>query len=305
LTRRSFEPGGLYALDKPSGITSQAALTVAKRTLGVRKAGHSGTLDPLASGLLVVGVGAWSRLLAFVLGADKTYYGVIRCGLRTDTLDITGAIQSFQPVPSAIDVHAVQGCLEPLRGTITQLPPVFSALKVQGKRAYELARAGEAVTLATRQVTIGALDVLSLRRSGPFLDVEVRIQCSSGTYIRSLARDFGEALGTGATLASLRREAIGQVTLAHASDPTVIDREDRLALSLVFPDVAHYEVDAEVLVAARNGHTLECPAELGSHERVFVLAAGDEPEFRRLVGIYRVVADKLVPSRVVPTEGTT
>ncbi|MHB1519798.1 MAG: tRNA pseudouridine(55) synthase TruB [Ferrimicrobium sp.] len=305
MARRPSEVGGLYALDKPSGITSQTALTIAKRHLGVRKAGHSGTLDPLASGLLIVGVGTWSRLLAFIVGADKTYHAVIRCGLRTDSLDITGAIQGVGWVPPTVDVQVVEECLARLRGAIWQTPPAFSALKVHGARAYELARAGQDVALASRQVTISSLALLGLRRTGPFFDIELRVRCSSGTYIRSLASDLGDLLGTGATLFALRREAIGSVTLASASEPDVIGREQRLPLSLIFPEFGRFEVDETELVAARNGRWLACPDSLASYREVIVLAAGDAPEFRRLVGIYRVVGDRLVPSRIVPTEGTT
>ncbi|WP_308464504.1 tRNA pseudouridine(55) synthase TruB [Ferrimicrobium sp.] len=303
LAKQAMEAGGFYALDKPVGITSQRALTIAKRQLGIKKAGHSGTLDPLASGLLVVAVGSWSRLLAFVLGADKVYYATVRCGLRTDTLDITGAVEGFQAVPSTLGAEAVQAGLASFLGTIDQLPPAFSALKVNGVRAYALARAGEEVTLAQRSVTIYAIDLLDLARSGPFLDVVIRVHCSSGTYIRSLARDLGELLGTGATLYALRRESIGSVTLASAKDPTSLEPDDRLPLSVIFPDAPSYAIERELLTQARNGHVLACPPALGDGKEVLVLAQGAEPEYQRLVGVYGVQGDKLVPLRVVPPEG--
>lgn len=296
------EAGGFYAIDKPVGITSQRALSIAKRQLKVRKAGHSGTLDPLASGLLIVAVGSWSRLLAFVLGADKVYRGVVRCGLRTDSLDITGSIQGFRPVPAGVDAEVVRRALQRFKGPIQQLPPAFSALKVNGVRAYELARAGSEVTLERRSVVIHDIELLGLTRSGPFLDVELRIACSSGTYIRSIARDLGELLETGATLSSLRRESIGGVTLDAAKDPMSIEREDRLSLSAVFPSFGRYEIDEEILRMARHGHPLDRPRELTAFEQVVVLAAGPEPEYQRLVGIYRGEADRLMPLRVVPEE---
>lgn len=298
------EAGGFYALDKPVGITSQRALTIAKRQLGVRKAGHSGTLDPLASGLLLVAVGSWSRLLAFVIGADKIYRGVVRLGLRTDSLDITGAVQGFRPVPSDVDALMIEDQLQSFRGRIQQLPPVFSALKVNGVRAYELARAGSEVELESRSVVIYDIDLLGLTRSGPFLDVELRIACSSGTYIRSIARDLGESLGTGATLLELRREAIGEVSLDVAKDPMAVLRDDRLALSTVFADFGRYELDGDRLRAARNGHPIARPTELTGSEKVLVLASGPEPEYKRLVGVYGSEADRLVPLRVVPEEVT-
>jgi tRNA pseudouridine55 synthase len=291
-------------LDKPVGISSQRALSIAKRQLKVRKAGHSGTLDPLASGLLIVAVGSWSRLLAFVLGAPKVYRGVVRCGLRTDSLDITGAVQGFRPVPAGVDAAVVDHQLQSFKGPIQQLPPVFSALKVNGVRAYELARAGSEVRLEQRSVVIHDIELLGLARSGPFLDVEVRIACSSGTYIRSIARDLGELLGTGATLLALRREAIGEVTVDAANDPTTIVREDRLGLSAVFPTFGRYEIAEDILRMARHGHALVLPRELAAFEQVLVLAAGPEPEYQRLVGVYRNEADRLVPLRVIPEEVT-
>ncbi|WP_298445821.1 tRNA pseudouridine(55) synthase TruB [Ferrimicrobium sp.] len=304
MAKRATEAGGFYALDKPVGITSQRALTIAKRQLGVRKAGHSGTLDPLASGLLVIAVGSWSRLLAFVLGADKVYHAVIRLGLRTDTLDITGAVEGFQPVPSSIGVDEVRAGLERFRGSIDQIPPAFSALKINGVRAYTLARAGQEVVLSQRAVTIHAIELLHLTRSGPFLDAAIRVHCSSGTYIRSLARDLGETLGMGATLFALRRESIGSVTLESAKDPANVEPEDRLPLSMVFPGAAYYTIDGEMLAKARNGHALDCPPTLGASKEMLVLADGVEPEHQRLVGVYAVQDDKLVPLRVVPPEGT-
>jgi tRNA pseudouridine55 synthase len=222
--------------------------------------------------------------------------------LRTDSLDITGAIQGFRPVPAGVDAEVVEQELEKFKGPIQQLPPAFSALKVNGVRAYELARAGSEVALERRSVVIHDIELLGLTRSGPFLDVELRIACSSGTYIRSIARDLGELLGTGATLLSLRRESIGEVALDAAKDPMAIQREDRLDLSAVFPSFGRYEIGEDILRMARHGHALDRPRELADFEQVLVLAAGPEPEYQRLVGVYQNEADRLKPLRVVPEE---
>jgi tRNA pseudouridine55 synthase len=208
---------GVLNLNKPAGVTSRAVVDRVARSLGRLKAGHAGTLDPLASGVLVVCVGAATRLIEYLQRMPKTYRTVIRLGARSDTLDADGNVVPVEgvPVPGPGAVHAaVAGQV----GTILQQPPAYSALKVGGRRAYDLARAGKAVELAPRPVTIDRIDVLGY--DWPRLELEVA--CEGGTYIRSIARDVGEALGCGGLVEVLVRTRIGPFTVEEAVDPETL-----------------------------------------------------------------------------------
>jgi tRNA pseudouridine55 synthase len=191
---------GILLLDKPSGITSNAALGRAKRVLGIRKAGHTGTLDPMASGLLVLCFGEATKVSGFLLDADKAYEAEATLGITTDSEDAEGEVTAEQPVPEFGDAD-IEAALAGFRGPIEQVPPMHSALKHKGKRLYELARRGEVVERPPRSVVIHALDCVEW--TPPTLCLNVR--CSKGTYIRSLVRDIGAALGCGAHLSALRR----------------------------------------------------------------------------------------------------
>ena len=191
---------GILLLDKPSGITSNAALGRAKRILGIKKAGHTGTLDPMASGLLVLCFGEATKVSAFLLDADKAYEAELQLGVETDSEDAEGEVIAEHDVP-ALEESTIETVLEQFRGPIEQIPPMHSALKHKGQRLYELARRGETVERPPRSVTIHELTLLKL--NSPKLRVDVR--CSKGTYIRSLARDIGQSLGCGAHLSGLRR----------------------------------------------------------------------------------------------------
>ena len=215
---RQAAPCGVLCLNKPKGVTSRAVVDQVVRPLGRKvKVGHAGTLDPLASGVLVVCVGAATRLIAYVQQQSKTYRTVVRLGARSDTHDADGTVT---PVPDAIapTTAAVAAAVAGQVGTIAQKPPEYSALKVDGRRAYDLARAGEAVDLAPRPVTVYRIDVLSY--DWPRLELEV--ECGGGTYIRSIARDVGEALGCGGLVEVLVRTRIGAFTLAEAVDPSAL-----------------------------------------------------------------------------------
>ncbi|MDR1833331.1 MAG: tRNA pseudouridine(55) synthase TruB [Propionibacteriaceae bacterium] len=210
---------GLVILDKPAGLTSQQAVTRVKRLLGVKKAGHAGTLDPLATGVLVVGVGRATRLLGFVSGHDKEYRATVRLGQATSTDDAEGEPlpgPEFSELPSRARIEAA---FARFQGKISQVPSAVSAIKVDGKRAYALARAGEQVELSAREVEITRLDVLSVTavEGKPLVDVEIEVACSSGTYIRALARDTGRALGTGGHLTALRRTRVGAFGIEEAA----------------------------------------------------------------------------------------
>jgi len=195
---------GILLLDKPAGITSNAALQTVKRLFRARKAGHTGSLDPLATGMLPICFGEATKISGFLLDSDKRYRLSCRLGIKTATGDAEGEVIEERPVPALTEAD-VERALEPLRGTIEQLPPMYSALKHQGERLYKLARAGQEVARDTRTVTIHELVLLGM--SADTLELEVK--CSKGTYVRTLAEDLGEALGCGAHVSVLRRLEVG------------------------------------------------------------------------------------------------
>ena len=207
---------GILLVDKPGGITSHDVVARARKALGTRKIGHAGTLDPMATGLLVLGVEAATRLLTFIVGLDKTYEATIRLGASTDTDDADGQIIETTDA-SAITSGDIERGIVPLRGPISQVPSRVSAIKVDGRRAYDLARAGEEVVLAARSVTVSRFDVLAERRVDGFVDLDVVVDCASGTYIRALARDLGAGLGVGGHLTALRRTRIGPFDVRDAA----------------------------------------------------------------------------------------
>ena len=213
---------GILLVDKPGGLTSHDVVARARRALGTRRIGHAGTLDPMATGLLVLGIEAATRLLTYVVGLDKTYQATIRLGVSTTTDDADGEVVSMTdaaPLASAAIAEAIAA----LTGRISQVPSTYSAIKVDGRRAYDLARAGEDVQLKARDVTVSRFDVVAERRSsagpptGGVVDVDVVVDCSSGTYIRSLARDLGAALGVGGHLTALRRTRVGPFDVAEGA----------------------------------------------------------------------------------------
>lgn len=206
---------GLVVVDKPAGATSHQVVGRLRRLLGTRKIGHAGTLDPMATGVLICGVNRATRLLGHLALHDKRYLATIRLGERSSTDDADGEVT---PVASAsdLDIERLEAALAPLRGHILQVPSSVSAIKVDGQRAYKLAREGRAVELAAREVEVSRLDVLAVRPGAGVLDVDVDVECSSGTYIRAIARDLGEALAVGGHLTALRRTRIGGYDLTDA-----------------------------------------------------------------------------------------
>ncbi len=211
LPRRALD--GVLLLDKPLGLSSNDALIRAKFLLLAKKAGHTGTLDPLASGLLPLCFGEATKFSQDLLDADKTYEAVVRLGVRTTTGDAEGEAVETRPV--LVDCAAVAAALPHFRGAIEQVPPMYSALKRDGKPLYEYARAGQTLERAARAVTIHKLELLAcaLPERPEF---SISVTCSKGTYIRTLAEDIGEHLGCGAHLAALRRTGVGDLTLEHA-----------------------------------------------------------------------------------------
>ncbi|WP_309107686.1 tRNA pseudouridine(55) synthase TruB [Arthrobacter sp.] len=208
---------GLVIVDKPQGWTSHDVVGRMRRLAGTRKVGHAGTLDPMATGVLVVGINKATRLLTYIVGTSKTYTATIRLGESTVTDDAEGEVTATH---SAVDVseEAIRAGVVALTGEIQQIPSSVSAIKVNGERAYARVRSGEEVTLKARPVTIHRFDVHSIRPvdDGRVVDVDVTVECSSGTYIRALARDLGNALGIGGHLTALRRTHVGPYSLEQA-----------------------------------------------------------------------------------------
>ena len=213
------EPG-LVLIDKPTDWTSHDVVAKVRKAVGTRKVGHAGTLDPLATGLLVLGIESGTKLLTFLVGADKTYLATIRLGVSTVSDDSQSEIlETATPAALAlVTPELIEKQMAKLTGVIQQRPSSVSAIKVDGKRAYELVRAGEEVELKSRQVTVSAFELLSSSRSTEgFIDLEVKVDCSSGTYIRALARDLGQALGVGGHITALRRTRVGSFDVSEAN----------------------------------------------------------------------------------------
>ncbi|WP_154316551.1 tRNA pseudouridine(55) synthase TruB [Burkholderia cenocepacia] len=285
---------GVLLLDKPIGLSSNDALIRAKRLLLAKKAGHTGTLDPLASGLLPLCFGEATKFSQDLLDADKTYEATMRLGQRTATGDAEGEVIDTRPVEC--DRAAVEVALVRFTGDIVQVPPMYSALKRDGKPLYEYARAGQTVEREGRNVTIHALDLLAC----DLPDVTFRVTCSKGTYVRTLAEDIGEALGCGAHLTMLRRTGVGALTLEHAvtldalSDAAEAARDAWLqpvdALLSTFPLVRLDEASAKRFL---HGQRLPLsalePIDAADGERVRVYDA------TRLLGVARKANGVLAP----------
>ncbi|MCS5720578.1 tRNA pseudouridine(55) synthase TruB [Herbiconiux sp. CPCC 203407] len=270
----SSTASGILLVDKPAGHTSHDVVARTRRLAGTRKVGHAGTLDPMATGLLVLGVNSSTRLLTYVVGLDKEYLATVRLGAATTTDDAEGELLPGATAGSLGDLtpDAVARAFETQHGTIVQVPSSVSAIKVDGKRAYARVRAGEDVVLEGRTVTISEVELLGEARrgetdEGPFLDVDVRVVCSSGTYIRAIARDVGELLGVGGHLTALRRTRIGPFAVADARtlDDLLERGEHGEALELLdAADVAvrlfpRLDVDAAEATALGHGQRIALP----------------------------------------------
>jgi tRNA pseudouridine55 synthase len=275
---------GLLLVDKPKGITSHDAVDAVRRALGIRKVGHAGTLDPMATGLLVMGVGRATRLLRFLGDLDKEYEGAARLGVETDTLDADGDVVRTSPVWSS--EADVREAMSGLIGEIEQRPPAYSAVKVGGRRLHRAARSGEAVVAPSRTVRIDAFDLESFDGQ----TVSFRVVCSGGTYVRSLVADVGRRLGCGAHLTRLIRSRIGPFHLADAGPP---ESGVLLPMERAVAHLPRLELDDEEAVAARHGRPLGPPAGPGFH------AAFDPTG--RLIGVYRDCGAKACPEVVMPS----
>jgi tRNA pseudouridine55 synthase len=252
-------PSGLIVVDKPPGLTSHDVVGRIRKLAGTRRVGHAGTLDPMATGVLVVGVEKATRLLGHLTLTEKQYAATIRLGQATSTDDAEGEVISATPA-GQLASDALLAAVAALRGEISQVPPVVSAIKVDGQRAYKLTRDGAPPKLEARTVTVRELSVLDVRPAGDLLDLDVTVTCSSGTYIRALARDLGAALGVGGHLTMLRRTRVGpyQVDSAHTLDAlaanlVVLPLAD--AAAAAFP-----RLDVTAEQAARLAHGGRLPA---------------------------------------------
>lgn len=262
---------GLVIVDKPSGMTSHDVVSRMRRIARTRRVGHAGTLDPMATGVLVIGVGKATRLMQYLTLTDKEYTATIRLGESSPTDDADGAVVAVAPA-AGIDLDQLRAAMRPLTGQIMQVPSTVSAIKVDGQRAYKRARAGEIVDLPARPVTVSRFDVLAVRADGDRLDVDVAVACSSGTYVRALARDLGAALAVGGHLTALRRTRVGPFTIdqAHTLDElAALDDPVTLPLAAaVRAAMPVREIDADEARALSFGKSLAGTGQAQTHAAI-------------------------------------
>lgn len=249
---------GVIVVDKPEGPTSHDVVATVRRKLKVEKVGHTGTLDPMATGVLPLVLGRGTKLARYLTGADKSYRATLRLGITTRTLDAEGEVVQVRDVPEQLDAATLEAALVPLRGHIDQVPPMFSAKKVDGKKLYQLARKGVEIERVAKPVTVHELRLV--RCAPPELVLDVT--CSAGTYVRVLAQDIGEALGCGAHLAALRRTAAGQFDLSQAitldalvTDPSLL-QEHLVPLHRALKDLPRIDVGPELGRMVLRGYQL-------------------------------------------------
>nr|WP_041834317.1 tRNA pseudouridine(55) synthase TruB [Actinoplanes sp. N902-109] len=228
---------GLIVVDKPAGMTSHDVVARIRRLAKTRRVGHGGTLDPMATGVLIIGVNRATRLLTYVIGARKSYAATIRLGQSTVTDDAEGDVTTTAATGGVTEA-AIRAELAARTGEIDQVPSAVSAIKINGQRAYKRVRDGEDVELAARRVTIFEQEILAVRRTAEHVDVDIDVTCSSGTYIRAIARDLGTALGVGGHLTALRRTAVGRMTLAEAATLDQLEERAPDVVSLPIADAA-------------------------------------------------------------------
>ena len=291
---------GLLLVDKPAGMTSHDVVSRVRKLAGTKKVGHAGTLDPMATGLLVLGIESGTKLLTFVVGADKTYEATIRLGASTITDDREGELveQASPESVSAVSNERINEELAKLKGVISQIPSTVSAIKVNGERAYDRVRAGEVFELKSREVTISRLEVIGdIRRDEGFIDFDVIVDCSSGTYIRAIARDLGAALGVGGHLTSLRRTRIGSFDVSNSTQLDGFAGELSMLKSVeavreVLPTL---EITKEETLAIRQGKRIS-----RSLDQITALTCEDV-----LVAVAESAGNQSLKSLVVFNEGET
>lgn len=287
---RTSATSGILLLDKPQGPTSHDLVSRTRRAMSTRKVGHAGTLDPMATGLMILGVESSTRLLTYLVGLDKEYQATIRLGQATTTDDAEGEIRTSVDAGRVTDA-AIADAIATLTGVISQVPSSFSAIKVDGRRAYDRARSGEDVVLRARTVTVSAFEVAAVRAEGSLIDLDVRVAVSSGTYVRALARDLGSALGVGGHLTALRRTRIGPFGIAEAVDP-----DGDLPAALLSPAVVARrlfpvaEFDDDGVRALSHGKRVPVPIA----DAAAVAALGPDGRLAGIVAVHDGVARVLV-----------
>lgn len=288
---------GVVNLDKPVGPTSHDMVAFMRRLTGTRRIGHAGTLDPLASGVLPILVGAATRFSEELTGGHKRYDAVIRLGWRSATDDAEGPLETGGSLP---DAEGAAAALATFVGTFPQRPPAFSARKVAGQVAYRAARGGAPVELPSRMVTIERLDLVAVERSAEALDLRVDLRCGPGTYVRSLARDLGDRLGCGGYLRELRRTEAAGLHVEDAHAPATLEglARDGLLSSALVPiatllPLVHVDLDAEAGERFRHGLAVAVDGDRGPTGRRAVFVDG------RLVGVGTLEAGRLQPDKVL------
>jgi len=302
--RKGRDVNGILVIDKPQGVTSNGILQQVKRLYGAAKAGHTGALDPLATGVLPLCFGEATKFSQMMLDSDKAYITTAKLGIRTETGDSEGAVVEEKPVPALTEAQ-VEAVLEHFRGDIQQVPSMYSALKHQGKPLYEYAREGIVIDRPARPVTIYELTLLAVREQ----ELDLAVTCTKGTYIRSLVEDIGEALGCGAHVSALRRTLASGYTLANARDvkdlEAMRERGDSLDGLLLPPESAltmfpEHRLAGPALVSILNGQPVRIP---GQSLEGFVRIYGD----RSFVGLAEAMPEgddtNLVPRRLVKNNG--
>lgn len=293
-------PNGILLVDKPQGLTSHDVVARTRKKADTRKVGHAGTLDPMATGLLILGLGSSTRLLTYIVGLDKEYVATIRLGTSTTTDDADG--ESLGSAPAAqvqrVTESAIRDAVITLTGQIEQVPSSVSAIKVDGRRAYALVRAGQEVQLKARAVTVSEFEVLEITpqtdpQGHSVIDVDVRVVCSSGTYIRALARDLGFKLGVGGHLTALRRTRIGSFRVTDAREIDDVATPPNLlgpaeVARRVFPSV---ELTLDQAIDLSHGKKIELKETADSSSPIAAIGPED-----RLVGL---IAVKAGVSRVI------
>ena len=282
---------GIALIDKQQGFTSHDVVAKLRKLLGTKKIGHAGTLDPMATGLLLMGVGAGTKLMQFLSRLDKTYLATIRLGASSSTDDAQGELGESRDA-SQVSREQLETEILKLTGNIEQVPSSVSAIKVDGKRAYDLVRAGEEVVLKSRSVTVSRFEIVGEPQVvEKYLDINVEVDCSSGTYIRALARDLGEALGVGGHLTALRRTRIGSFEVSNAreiaQEPTLVTNLE--VLKTLMPEVA---ISQQQEIDLRHGKRLA----LEISEASCATANG------RLVAVIEPVGSEAKSSVVFPEE---
>ena len=280
---------GVLVVDKPAGMTSHDVVDRVRKALGTRKVGHAGTLDPDATGVLVVGVGAATRLLDYAKDAPKRYTAVARFGTTTTTQDASGEVVETRPVD--LDEPGLEAALERFRGPIEQVPPMVSAVKIGGERLYKKARRGEEVERPARTVTVHALELVAFSDDTATLDVV----CSAGTYIRTLVHDLGQVLGCGAHLASLRRTEAAGFNEGDAIELDDVAEKNLRPLSDAVRTMHQAFIDDTAALLVKDGRKLPLEGEFEALDGPVALIHDDD-----VLAVYRRAGDELVAEKVLP-----